>query len=85
LTLSEACQILNVPPPKAGTADLVKVHNQFKRLFDLNDPKKGGSFYLQSKVLRARERLELEVREAEAAKEREDEKKHGWRPKLYKD
>ncbi|SMR48817.1 unnamed protein product [Zymoseptoria tritici ST99CH_3D1] len=61
LTLSEACQILNVPPPKAGTTDLVKVHNNFKRLFDLNDPKKGGSFYIQSKVLRARERLELEA------------------------
>lgn len=85
LTLDEACRILNVSPPKAGQADLGKVHNQFKRLFDTNDPKKGGSFYLQSKVLRARERLELEVREAQAAREREEELRVGWRPKLYRD
>ncbi|KAK4495707.1 hypothetical protein PRZ48_012975 [Zasmidium cellare] len=61
LTLDEACRILNVSPPKAGQADIAKIHDQFKRLFDLNDPKKGGSFYLQSKVLRARERIELEA------------------------
>ncbi|KAK4619961.1 Mitochondrial import inner membrane translocase subunit tim16 [Fulvia fulva] len=85
LTLSEACQILNVSPPKSGQADVQKIHAQFKRLFDMNDPKKGGSFYLQSKVLRARERIELEVREAQAAKEREEEIRHGWRPKLYRD
>lgn len=38
------------------------VMERFKRLFDQNDPKKGGSFYLQSKILRARERIELEGR-----------------------
>ena len=54
---------------------------RFKRLYDANDPKNGGSFYLQSKVLRARERIELEVREAEAAAERTN----GWNPKVYKD
>lgn len=85
LTLDEACRILNVAPPRAGAADVAKVHEQFKRLFDMNDPKKGGSFYLQSKVLRARERLELEVREAEAAAQREEELRQGWRPKLYRD
>ncbi|CAK1359768.1 Mitochondrial import inner membrane translocase subunit tim16 [Cercospora beticola] len=66
LTLDEACRILNVPPPKQGQADLSKVHDNFKRLFDQNDPKKGGSFYLQSKVLRARERLELEAQRLRA-------------------
>ncbi len=34
-----------------------EVMDRFKRLFDANDPNKGGSFYLQSKILRARERL----------------------------
>lgn len=34
---------------------------RFKKLFDQNDPNKGGSFYLQSKILRARERIEAEV------------------------
>lgn len=72
-------------PPKAGEANLTQVHEKFKRLFDNNDPKKGGSFYLQSKVLRARERIELEVRERQEHMEREAEKRDGWRPKLYRD
>lgn len=58
---------------------------RFKRLFDVNDPQKGGSFYLQSKVLRARERIEMEVRNAVEAAEREAELKEGWKPKVYKD
>lgn len=33
----------------------------FKRLFELNDVQKGGSFYLQSKIFRAKERIEFEV------------------------
>lgn len=85
LTLDEACRILNVPPPKQGQADLTRVHDNFKRLFDINDPKKGGSFYLQSKILRARERLELEVREAQEAAEREEELRRGWQPRIYRD
>lgn len=58
---------------------------RFKRLFDANEPKKGGSFYLQSKVLRARERIESEVRAADRVAEREAEVKEGWRPKVFKD
>lgn len=85
LTLEEACKILNVGPPKAGSANLEQTVERFKRLYDLNNPKKGGSFYLQSKVLRARERIELEVRRAEEAARREQEVKEGWNPKVYKD
>lgn len=62
-----------------------QVMDRFKRLFDMNDPKKGGSFYLQSKILRARERIEMEVRSAEEAAAREKEVKEGWKPKVYKD
>ena len=54
LTLEEACKILNVKPPQKGQANMEDVMERFKKLFDSNDPKKGGSFYLQSKVLRAR-------------------------------
>ena len=61
------------------------VTERFKRLFDLNDPKKGGSFYLQSKILRARDRIEMEVRTAEEAASREQELSEGWKPKVYKD
>lgn len=62
-----------------------QVTSRFKKLFDLNDPKRGGSFYLQSKILRARERIEAEVRTAEETAEREAELKEGWKPKVYKD
>ena len=58
---------------------------RFKKLFDLNDPTKGGSFYLQSKILRARERIESEVRNAAKRAELEAEAKEPWNPKVYKD
>lgn len=85
LTLDEACRILNVKPPMAGEANLESITERFKKLFDMNDPKKGGSFYIQSKILRARERIELEVRDAERRAQMEKEVKEGWRPKVYKD
>lgn len=62
-----------------------QVAERFKKLFDVNDPQKGGSFYLQSKVLRARERIESEVRQAEEKAGVEEELKEGWKPKVYKD
>jgi hypothetical protein len=46
-------------------------------LFSQNDPKRGGSAYLQAKVFRAKERIELELNaqapkaEAEAQKAKE--------------
>ncbi|RDL41872.1 Uncharacterized protein BP5553_01851 [Venustampulla echinocandica] len=85
LTLEEACKILNVKPPQGGKANMEEVTERFKRLFDVNDPQKGGSFYLQSKILRARERIESEVRIAEEATSREAELKEGWKPKVFKD
>jgi import inner membrane translocase subunit TIM16 len=83
--LEEACKILNVKPPQAGKANMEDVTERFKRLFDVNDPKKGGSFYLQSKILRARERIEADVRQAEEKAAREGELKEGWKPKVFKD
>jgi mitochondrial import inner membrane translocase subunit TIM16 len=80
LTLDEACKILNVKPPAGGKADIEAITERFKKLFDLNDPKKGGSFYLQSKILRARERIELEVQEAAWKAGREAELKEGFKP-----
>lgn len=61
------------------------VIERFKSLFDRNEPKKGGSFYLQSKVLRARERIELEVRKAQETAEAEAVAREGWKPKVWKD
>lgn len=85
LTLDEACKILNVKPPMGGQTNMEHVMERFKKLYDINEPKKGGSFYLQSKVLRARERIEMEVREAERKMAQEKDLKTGWKPKIYKD
>ncbi|KAI1211237.1 Pam16-domain-containing protein [Annulohypoxylon truncatum] len=85
MTLDEACRILNVKPPQGGKADMEEVMSRFKKLFDQNDPEKGGSFYLQSKILRARERIEAEVRPAMEKAAQEAEIKEGFKPKVYKD
>lgn len=85
ITMDEACQILNVGPGKMGTIELEAVTERFKRLFDLNDPKKGGSFYLQSKILRARERIERELQGHQRVAEREKELREGFKPKFTKE
>jgi len=74
-----------VPPPKGGATDMESMLERFKKLFDTNDPNKGGSFYLQSKILRARERIEAEVKEAQARTEADKAREEGWNPKVYKD
>lgn len=85
MTLQEAVQILNVKPPaNKGEVDMEEVLERFKRLFDQNDPKKGGSFYLQSKILRARERIEAEARPMQEKAAAEKEVKEGWKPNIYK-
>ncbi|KAK9761087.1 mitochondrial import inner membrane translocase subunit TIM16 [Basidiobolus ranarum] len=56
MTLDEACQILNVKK-EADLGDIVK---NFQHLYKVNDSSVKGSFYLQSKVVRAKERIELE-------------------------
>lgn len=58
------------------------VMDRFKRLFDANEVDKGGSFYLQSKIFRARQRIEretaLELEKLETEREKE-ELAGGWR------
>ncbi|KAI0203629.1 Pam16-domain-containing protein [Astrocystis sublimbata] len=85
MTLDEACKILNVKPPSGAATNTEELMDRFKKLFDVNDPQKGGSFYLQSKVLRARERIEAEVRPAIEKAAQEAEIKEGFKPKVYKD
>jgi len=85
MTLDEACKILNVKPPQGAKTDMEEVFDRFKRLFDANDPQKGGSFYLQSKILRARERIEAEVAPHIEKAKLEQEAQEGWNPKVYKD
>ncbi|KAF2745505.1 mitochondrial import inner membrane translocase subunit tim16 [Sporormia fimetaria CBS 119925] len=85
ITMEEACKILNVGPSKMGQIDEKFVTERFKRLFDLNEPSKGGSFYLQSKILRARERIEREVQGYKRMAEREQELSQGFNPKIPKE
>lgn len=85
MTLEEACKILNVKPPAGGQASVEEVLERYKRLFDANDPQKGGSFYLQSKIVRAKERFESELRPMQEKAEQEAEIKEGFKPKIYKD
>ncbi|XP_076609306.1 mitochondrial import inner membrane translocase subunit tim16 [Chaetodon auriga] len=56
MTLQEAQQILNV-----STLSPEEIQKNYEHLFKVNDKAVGGSFYLQSKVVRAKERLDEEL------------------------
>ncbi|XP_059152386.1 mitochondrial import inner membrane translocase subunit TIM16-like isoform X1 [Physella acuta] len=57
MTLQEAKQVLNV----ADINDTEALLKNYQHLFDVNDKSKGGSLYLQSKVFRAKERIDMEI------------------------
>jgi len=86
MTMEEACSILSVKKPSKGqgTITLAEATERYKQLFDANDPAKGGSFYLQSKIVRARERLERDLGPMLAQEEVDDDAKKGWKPNLHK-
>lgn len=56
ITLEEALQILNV-----DKLDPEKVVQNYEHLFKANEKTHGGSFYIQSKVFRAKERIDKEL------------------------
>ncbi|KAF1379509.1 hypothetical protein PFLUV_G00176780 [Perca fluviatilis] len=56
MSLQEAQQILNV-----STLTPEEIQKNYEHLFKVNDKTVGGSFYLQSKVVRAKERLDEEL------------------------
>jgi len=57
MTLDEAKQILNVD----NITDEQKLTETYEHLMKVNDKKAGGTFYLQSKVYRAKERIDMEL------------------------
>ena len=57
IDLEEAKNILNV----TDIQDSDKIATNYEHLFNVNDKAKGGSFYLQSKVVRAKERIDQEL------------------------
>ncbi|CAI2165077.1 18694_t:CDS:2 [Funneliformis geosporum] len=58
MSLEEAYQILNLK------RDVTNLSKNYEHLFRVNDSSSGGSFYLQSKVVRAKERIDMELAEA---------------------
>lgn len=63
ITLDESCKILNIEDENNLNTD--KINKNYEYLFHVNDKDKGGSFYLQSKIYRAAERLKWEIAEIE--------------------
>ncbi|CAH0731760.1 unnamed protein product, partial [Brenthis ino] len=61
LTLEEAMQILNIEK-----LDPEKIKQSYEHLFTSNDKAKGGSFYLQSKIVRAKERIDTELKSSQS-------------------
>jgi import inner membrane translocase subunit TIM16 len=62
----QARAVLNIEAK--GELSRAEVGRQFQKYYEANDPDKGGSFYLQSKVWNARETLLEEIKRAEAAR-----------------
>nr|XP_018904680.1 PREDICTED: mitochondrial import inner membrane translocase subunit tim16-like [Bemisia tabaci] len=58
ITLEEAKQILDV-----DNLEPQEIQRKYQHLFDVNDKAKGGSFYIQSKVVSAKERLDEALKE----------------------
>mmetsp|Transcript_16997 Transcript_16997/g.19324 ORF Transcript_16997/g.19324 Transcript_16997/m.19324 type:complete len:128 (+) Transcript_16997:208-591(+) len=58
----EAMKILNLDSKPKTMSEVIA---QYDKYFAANDPKKGGSFYLQSKIHRARETLQSTLEEVE--------------------
>lgn len=67
LTLEEAMQILNLEK-----LDPEAVNKNYNHLFTANDKVKGGSFYLQSKIVRAKERIDAEFKHTPDSKPQKD-------------
>uniref|UniRef100_A0AC34QWK8 Mitochondrial import inner membrane translocase subunit TIM16 n=1 Tax=Panagrolaimus sp. JU765 TaxID=591449 RepID=A0AC34QWK8_9BILA len=67
ISLQESIQILDVKAP----LNPEEVEKRFKHLFEVNEKSKGGSFYLQSKVYCAKQRIDEELRRQEEAKKEE--------------
>ena len=60
MSRDEALNVLNL---SEGVATVEAVQKQYERYFEANKVEKGGSFYLQSKVYRAKELLDEYVQE----------------------
>jgi import inner membrane translocase subunit TIM16 len=58
MSYDEALKILNI---EKNVVDEKVLGESFKKFYELNDPAKGGSFYIQSKIYRANEAISKEL------------------------
>lgn len=72
ISLEEAQQILNI-----SKLDPEEAQKQFDHLFNMNEKSKGGSFYLQSKVFRAKERIDHELEDIQKHQKQQQSKASG--------
>ena len=67
MAVDEALLVFNVPKAEFGSKSVAtlktSIDEKYARMFAANDPSAGGSFYLQSKVYRAKESLDAEFAE----------------------
>jgi import inner membrane translocase subunit TIM16 len=62
MAVDESLMVLNISRADlVGTDAATKLSEKYTRMFEANDPSNGGSFYLQSKVFRAKEALDDEL------------------------
>ncbi|CAD5214804.1 unnamed protein product [Bursaphelenchus okinawaensis] len=64
ISLQESLQILDVKTP----LNAEEVQKKYDHLFKINDKENGGTIYLQSKVYRAKERIDAELSKEEPQK-----------------
>ncbi|XP_048243582.1 mitochondrial import inner membrane translocase subunit tim16-B-like isoform X1 [Haliotis rufescens] len=68
MSLQEAKQILHI----SEITDPKLTQSKYDHLFAVNEKAKGGSFYLQSKVVRAKERIDMEISKPEPKNKKEE-------------
>jgi len=62
MAVDESLMVLNISRAELTATDAAdKLSKKYTRMFEANDPSNGGSFYLQSKVFRAKEALDDEL------------------------
>lgn len=69
MSKDEALQVLNLTENDIRSDNVESVQKQYDRYFEANSVENGGSFYIQSKVYRAKELLDDYVKEKEKEKE----------------
>eukprot|EP00979_Chaetoceros_neogracilis_P014701 scaffold4826_cov274-Chaetoceros_neogracile.AAC.30 len=69
MDMDEAMMVMNIEK-KAVTPELIQ--KQYDKYFAVNAVEKGGSFYLQSKIYRAKEQLDEFIKEQQKEQQQEE-------------